>query len=541
MVGETISAGGVTPDQMPHTFWRLKFLANNGSNAPSVRELAFFGSDYTTEVPLNGSGFSSTYYTGGEPALAFDGDRTTEWSGSSTIAIGSSYLGFQFNDPVAVTGFRLLQNDYYTYLVTQVQLEYSDNNVTWYSKGSAISFNVLGYTSYTDFEVISYAVERVLAGQVSLPALTITGDIGNGANLTNDNPIYLPSMEIDAGILGVVHDLPALTIEASGTTPQTVGSLNVLLPSIEATGEDIPVGSGSSSLTLPKITCEAVDVVGVRATLPSLEVSASSTQSGYGEVSASLLFVTIDATGSTENLITVDVAIPAVGIAASSLLGQAGSVNAEMAALALSAEGFSGTISSVAVSLPLMVVDADVIHSTTATLDIELPVLVLEATTPEAVLSLSGAYVLNLSNGALTEFDSFAYNSMAVLNGQIVVASSTGLFLLAGKTDNGNIINASARLPLSDLGGSNSKRLSTAYVGYRSDGDLMFTVSADDGTEYSYLLQNSGAPGVSGGRTKCGKGLEGRYFKVGIDNSNGSTMDINDIEMLFEVLTKKAG
>ncbi len=143
---------------------------------------------------------------------------------------------------------------------------------------------------------------------------------------------------------------------------------------------------------------------------------------------------------------------------------------------------------------------------------------------------------------ALTVYTNFPFNSFCQFGGKVYGASDAGLFELTGATDNGVAIAAIATGGVSDFGDSHLKVVDRVHVGYRTDGDIAFTITQhDDGQSYAYPLPSFGAPGIFGRRVPFGRGLRARYFQWSVSNVAGSDMEIDAIEFNVRTYGRRIG
>lgn len=150
---------------------------------------------------------------------------------------------------------------------------------------------------------------------------------------------------------------------------------------------------------------------------------------------------------------------------------------------------------------------------------------------------------LNVKNKALTQYRGYAFDSMAEMNGLPVGVNDSGVFsLFTGNDDNGTDIDARADLPRTDFGVSRSKRIRAFYMGCRLGGELKIKAVDDEHQETLYSVR----PGkigkqhvvkVSGGRNFN----KGYYYTISIMNVGGSDFEIDFLELLLYLLSRRPG
>lgn len=138
-------------------------------------------------------------------------------------------------------------------------------------------------------------------------------------------------------------------------------------------------------------------------------------------------------------------------------------------------------------------------------------------------------YAVNAANFALSLYENFDFIGFANCNGITYAIKTDGLYRLTGSTDNGELINAEIDLGAKDWGMPNIKRVSSAYLGIRSDGDVYLKVVVDDKHTNVYRFEDS----QSQRRTFMSKGVNGRYWRMKLVLENVSFAEIDSLE--FEV------
>lgn len=154
------------------------------------------------------------------------------------------------------------------------------------------------------------------------------------------------------------------------------------------------------------------------------------------------------------------------------------------------------------------------------------------------------AYAVNTSNGAVTTYDNYNFNSFATMNGKFYGATSDGIFELAGNTDNGTAIPASIKFGTTELStdtipAENMKRLPAVYLGVSTTGDMVLKVTAN-GLTNNYTLTPATASSLHTGRLLLGKGVESRYWDFEMTNVAGADFTLESILLRPEVLVRRA-
>jgi len=106
----------------------------------------------------------------------------------------------------------------------------------------------------------------------------------------------------------------------------------------------------------------------------------------------------------------------------------------------------------------------------------------------------------------------------------------------------GTPISGYFKLPRTDFGIENEKRLRSMYVGYETDGSLLITITPDEDTTRSQDFTLTGRIDTQkqhSGRIALRRDLRGRYFDFKIANVNGSDFSIDSIKIVITVLGRK--
>jgi len=352
-------------------------------------------------------------------------------------------------------------------------------------------------------------------GSVTLPTFTCSG-LGHQNDLI-ELPIPTLSATGQSGEVGEAYiDLPVPTLSAAGNGHNT-GSVDATLPVYECKGSS----GGSGAITLPPLEVSATGLQGnigkLTETLPSFTGVASGSGENIGSVSASLPLPSLDITGEQVNK---------------------GAVSASLKEWVLSAEGHTGVVATGTLTLPAYEVDATGVSENIGTIDVEIPLLIIEATATGNEATLNNGYVLNLDNRALTEYDSYPFNSMTEFNGVRLGASSSGIFALTGDTDNGSNIDAVAKMFFQSEG---KVRMRYAYVNYRSDDDITLIVVPEESTveAYEYTLKKTAKDGLQINREKLGRGIELTNGTIEIQNVNGGDLELKSLEAVIDALSRR--
>jgi hypothetical protein len=528
---------------LPHRYWRIKVTDNNGSGTyTDWSQIELYNELYSNVASEDIATLTdATFYTGDLSRL-FDGDSENEVIFYMPPSPFPFYVTFDFGSDQELTGFMVASKAEFgnDTRIKDYDFEYSDNGWEWitiasysedYSGGSSDEVIERTHGMYGDFP----------AGAVTLPSLTIsaTGSIAPVGSAA----VTLPSLTVSANGTNDTIDLPALTLTASGYTGNITNEwqddLTFSVP-LSVEGTMLNGGVSEADVTLPGLSLSAYGNRGAAITLPSLTLASTGKS---GDTGNSILFlprIKLVATGQTENISTYAVTLPILKVAATGINGASGSLNQQLGMLALAAEGYTGAVNTATITLPVLELSADGHGEYVGTASIELPMLTLESTTDVAITGNTIGYVLNTMNKALTRYTGVSFNSLTEFNGVYLGANDSGVFLLSGDTDDGTNIDSIATLGKHDFDNSQLKRVTDAYVGSTTVGELVLKLQADDGAAHEYTLTPTGQSGIHTTKVKTGRGVKGRYWQPEFRNRNGSDFDIEDIELSIKVLGRKS-
>lgn len=369
-------------------------------------------------------------------------------------------------------------------------------------------------------------VTGALALRLPKPMLSVT--VGASADMSGLTlPVPKLALTGDTGVMvGAMLRLPAPMLAMSGVTA-SVGALSLVMPTPTLT----LAGPNSLALVLPRSQLQLVGRTGVA-----------------GALACTLPVPVLDLLGAVPFVGDHALRLPVPQIALAGTTGASGRMALSLTQLALAMEGHTGTVGEIAITLPTFKLDLEGHGPYAGALTLTLPLLMLHATGGTSVATalqpdgaVNPAIVMHTESSALTQYTNYPFNSFAMFNGMYLAASAEGLFMIGGATDNGAIINAAARVGMTDFGTSFLKRVDRSYVGYRTDGNLVVRVYTDEVDRRDYLLAATGRMGLHGNHFRIGKGLLARYWQFEVMNQNGADFTLNSIELKPTQLRRRVG
>ena len=138
------------------------------------------------------------------------------------------------------------------------------------------------------------------------------------------------------------------------------------------------------------------------------------------------------------------------------------------------------------------------------------------------------AWTLN-ENAAATEYRNYRYNGLLEFDRKYYGTSDTGLYELAGDTDDGEDITWSIKTGVMDFLTGKLKRVPDCYIAFAGGGavKLKVIVEGDDGERHAHIYNAVLRAGSSmhNDRIKIGRGLDARYWQFELEGSGKYEQD----------------
>lgn len=537
-LGVTATLGAApTLDSVAFTNWRLYVITNNGDTYYTALSKLRFLDPEGAFIPNPTTATASSSYSARPVSNLLDDTETTEWS-TDNQQQAPCWVEFEYDEAVKVGGvwfglYGLSGTDSYP---LTFKIEHYDVVNGWVDRGGTFTANYTGYSAST-YATAAFFIQPGGTLFAELPTFTLSATAEETPPAEFD--LTLPALSAEGAGTEVGTPLPALTLDATGYSG-TIGELEESLTlGLESDGTCLNGGADTLALTLPSLEVAAEGPTTADLTLPALACAATAYQGGAGTSAKELPALSLEGTALVE---LVGAATLELGTLTLVALGEGqltGSASIALKKLALAAEGYSGRVGEAAIDLPLVEVDGTGAGQVIGTASVTLPALYLQSTEQAGASSYSGGFALNTMTNGLTSYSSYGFNSFADFGGVVLGANSAGVYALTGADDAGAAIAALARSGVSDFGSDRLKRVRGAYVGYRTDGDLRFTVTTDEGEPYEYRLTHTGKTGIHAHREKFGRGVKGRYWQYEISNTAGDDFDLDNVELLPDALKRK--
>ena len=134
---------------------------------------------------------------------------------------------------------------------------------------------------------------------------------------------------------------------------------------------------------------------------------------------------------------------------------------------------------------------------------------------------------LNLQNFAATQYAGYAFDSCCVTaSKQPLGANANGIFMLEDPDHDEGNIEWFFILPTSDLHEDNQKRIRKVTVGGKAEGDLLFSLAADDNDAHDIeVVMDKTDLSQCSGRGQGRRDKFGRYWSVKVSGTEDFSLD----------------
>lgn len=139
------------------------------------------------------------------------------------------------------------------------------------------------------------------------------------------------------------------------------------------------------------------------------------------------------------------------------------------------------------------------------------------------------AWVMNTETAAPSWYSNWQFSDMMQVGDRVFAVGPEGLVELGAQTDAGEEIDARLQYGFMDFGAEQKKRVDTFMFGYTADGLMSVTVGTYGQQEYEYLMERRDADSPRNNRIRPGKGLNARYWRIEVANTDGCDFDIDSV------------
>ena len=148
-------------------------------------------------------------------------------------------------------------------------------------------------------------------------------------------------------------------------------------------------------------------------------------------------------------------------------------------------------------------------------------------------------WVVNQNTGAPARYENYDFDAFAKMGEDYLGARGDAIYLLDGDDDAGADIDALATIGLTDLEEPLLKRVTAAYLGVSSSGQIHLTLTTDQAVVSGPYELRQPSVGHKTERSKFKRGIKSRYWQVDIENADGDDVKIDGLELETEVTGRR--
>ncbi len=152
------------------------------------------------------------------------------------------------------------------------------------------------------------------------------------------------------------------------------------------------------------------------------------------------------------------------------------------------------------------------------------------------------AWVMNTETGAPYWYSNWQFSDMVQVGDKILAVGSEGLVVLGADTDAGETIDAVVQYGFTDFGSEQRKRLPEVVFGYTAETPMAVEVETYGQGYPPYEYQISAqrlSEQPNNGRLTPGKGLNARYWRIAVRNTDGGAFSVNSITATVAESTRR--
>lgn len=160
--------------------------------------------------------------------------------------------------------------------------------------------------------------------------------------------------------------------------------------------------------------------------------------------------------------------------------------------------------------------------------------------------------VVNTRHFAVSEYVNFNFDSFCEFpEGNFLAAGPSGLMQLYSTTglDNGSRIDAELQFGTADFEEANIKNCPDGYINFRGNGSVEVDALVDERQDPAsgqespdiYLIQGIADGRLRSYKFKMSRFRQGNNWRFSIKNYNGSSMDIDEVAVFYDVLSRRVG
>lgn len=331
--------------------------------------------------------------------------------------------------------------------------------------------------------------------------------------------VKLPIIEVVGGGQGVAVTLGALDVSGQGIAGEVGDSASggiALSTTIQPVGSGVTgrVGRGSVNLGSLDVWANSHDNL---SELVPLDVTAQGAVGYVGTLEIEFQPFGVEGSGKTEILGRGTINLGSVFISGQGLRESEGVGSVGLRRLIVSGNGLVGRVGTGSIELPLLEIESAGAAKVIGSAYVEIYPLQVDGFGETEVLApVFKTITLNTRINAASEYTNFGYNSVCEFNGMHLVASESGIFAIAGDTDNSTKIVSKVKSGITDLDSTEYKRISQFYIHGTMDSGLILSLTTEDGEERKYQVTQENER-VKVLRYLTGRGVYSRNWQWGLE------------------------
>lgn len=204
-------------------------------------------------------------------------------------------------------------------------------------------------------------------------------------------------------------------------------------------------------------------------------------------------------------------------------------------------------------SVPLLTISATGVQSARGVGAIVRPLFAIEGIAFNEVNDtiLYRTVVVNPRHAAVTEFLNFNFESFCEFPpGVFLAVDEAGnlyqLYSTSG-TDNGTLINAELQFGTTEFGADTNKNCVDAFINCRGDGSSILEALVDEAQDPNsgeeapdvYVMRGMADGRLRNFKFKMSRKREGRNWRFSLKNVNGSYLDVNEVAVFYDILSRR--
>lgn len=359
---------------------------------------------------------------------------------------------------------------------------------------------------------------------ITAPAPTITAHSASTIQVTAPSPTL---SSYGGGNLNITVPSPRLNFTAHNSYGERDASITAPKPQLSI------FGGGRASLTAPSpnltstATGTALAVANLTAPAPTL----SSTATGSYTANARLI-------APTPNLVGYGGAVCSITTSAGTITSTGTGGGIARAAVTATVPLLSATGTAQSHGSALLVAPAGRMVAGLQAYLIA-PAATLTAIGSATITATYEAYALNLKHisvpgqtttDEMTRYTNFPFTQVVRYQNSYYGVNDTGLYLLEGTTDDGDVIPFTVQTAVTDFGVPNKKTINSAYFGGRLGPAETVSVLAGETTPVAYSYTTPRGPLAQNYRQAFGRGIKARYFALRVVGTADFKLDTLDTE-----------